>query len=117
MENLGSDVPGRIFITEEDALRDNFAINAPRCPEEFKPVMSGKEPEPITVCPERYPAYIKNIREIEAWKREEDLQRIIQWPYYYADMVLIQRDKKKNLMESGKKIMDRLVGIDKGDLS
>jgi hypothetical protein len=84
------------YANEEQAgmtLREYFAAHAPKTPQAwFSPVMATPRPEETwdhehdkcDYC-ERLPV---NWKERNAWSAEREKQRLIQWPWAWADAVL-----------------------------
>ena len=95
---------------EREALRDRFALAAPPVPDWFDPAM---EPAPVPGTPlklsqgaaftdedqremERVVGEQARYRTaVDQWKRRRAVNRIAQWPYFYADTVLAERDVVK----------------------
>lgn len=73
------------------SLRDFFAAHAPMEPTwDFQPAMPSPRPE--VKHPISRDGYAANHAEIEAWDEERARQRMMQWPYAWADAVLAARD-------------------------
>lgn len=82
-------------------LRDYFAAHAPHDPPEwFRPLMSSATPLPVFRCGGRGEhtdacgfdiCGVVNAKECQAWGDEHERQRLIQWPYAWADAQLAQR--------------------------
>jgi hypothetical protein len=75
------------------SIRDRFAMGAPPCPDWFRPTMP---PEPQQ---ERHPGggikYNKEIeRTIKLWEKERLIQKTLQWPYAYAEMMVEKRNHR-----------------------
>lgn len=72
--------------------RDLLAAQAPRdIPEWFEPRM-GEKPSPDVTA---FPDYKTREKLIDAWYEEREKQKLLQWPYAYADLV-ISSDNNKN---------------------
>lgn len=78
-------------------LRDYFAAHAPRKPWAwFKPEVP---PRPASVWhkghpgPNCYDCSPENWQEQQAWRDHVVTERDRQWPYFYADVMLVERSK------------------------
>lgn len=73
------------------SLRDYFAAHAPTEVQIwFKPVMPAPRPEAKFVEQKGHET-CTNQAELDAYDRERNKQRLIQWPYAWADTQLEQR--------------------------
>lgn len=71
----------------EITLRDYFAAHAPAIPDWFEPAMPTKEP----FRPGDY-GYSETPQQ-KVWRAARAAQRVIQWPWFYADAMLDARTK------------------------
>lgn len=70
-------------------LRDYFAAHAPRYPwHHFEAVLDIPEPH-------FDPDSKESMRSWDAWNEYRSKERALQWPWYYADAMLAQREKTK----------------------
>jgi hypothetical protein len=75
------------------SLRDYFAAHAPFNPHDwFKPKMQTQRPTPIY---EEHSGreFTKNLNELYDYDVEVSRQKYIQWPYAWADAMIVQRKK------------------------
>lgn len=81
------------------SLRDYFAAHAPKQKwDHFKPVMLTPKPEPDWGgIPEdqRWDESPNNFEEMANWRAEERRQYEIQWPYFYADAMIAERERAR----------------------
>jgi hypothetical protein len=80
------------------SLRDYFAAHAPVEPWSFfqpemspRPVTQWHEGHPTEQCFECIP---ENWQAQADWDKERTRQRVIQWPWFYADVMLAERARK-----------------------
>ena len=84
------------------SLRDYFAAHAPEEPQPwFSPVMSSARPMPTYDHDHPNGPYcrmtkcdcggITNLAEMRAWDMARDRERLVQWPYAWADAMLEAR--------------------------
>lgn len=70
---------------DREWLRVKFAMFAPPVPTVFAPVMRPAPPrDELASTPEA----AEQTAEFQAWQREWVFERLAQWPWAYADMVL-----------------------------
>ena len=72
---------GLRFYTHEgdrDALRDQFALHAPPVPDWFDVPMPARP--------------VEGAGALERWRKLRAINRLTQWPWHYADLVLAERD-------------------------
>lgn len=73
-------------------LRDYFAAHAPEIPHWFDPTFD--EPEPETKMVGFFHTREIGIVEWKAWAKRKSRARTLQWPWYYADAMLIEQAKE-----------------------
>lgn len=77
-------------------LRDYFAAHAPETPQDwFEPEMPPKPKvghRAVDLGGGRK-TWVDDHSEIDEWERTQSKQRLVQWPYAWADAVLSTRSK------------------------
>ena len=92
--------PGVAIIEESGMyLRDYFAAHAPRKPWPwFEPAMPPKPAEQWSTyhrngeCGGFCECMPENYRERDDWNKERERQKVMQWPYGYADAMIKARE-------------------------
>jgi hypothetical protein len=76
----------------EVSLRDYFAAHAPPEPQPWFSAVLPHEPEPIWNDHERDEAPI-NFQAISDWRNQREKERLLQWPFAWADEMMRQRPR------------------------